>query len=143
MSKPRYRWWGYVLAILRAYPELCAKLRQLKEQHITANYEPSGGGKGGIARPTESAALAELRGTEGKEYNAVRQAIEYTSKLRNGAERNALIDMVFFKKSHSLEGAAIALFIFYSTAKRWHKEFILAVADFYGLLDDGLTEVSA
>lgn len=128
---------------LRAYPELCAKLQQLKEQHITANYEPSGGGKGGISRPTESAALAELRGTEGKEYNAVRQAIEYTSKLRNGAERNALIDMVFFKKSHSLEGAAIALFISYSTAKRWHKEFILAVADFYGLLDDGLTEVSA
>lgn len=143
MSKPRFRWWGYILAILRAYPELCAKLQQLKEQHITANYEPSGGGKGGISRPTESAALAELRGTEGKEYNAVRQAIEYTSKLRNGAERNALIDMVFFKKSHSLEGAAIALFISYSTAKKWHKEFVLAVADFYGLLDDGLTEVSA
>lgn len=140
MSKPRFRWWGYVLAILKAYPELCAKLQQLKDQHITASYEPSGGGKGGISRPTESAALAELRGTEGKEYNAVRQAIEYTSKLRNGAERNALIDMVFFKKSHSLEGAAIALFISYSTAKRWHKEFILAVADFYGLLDDGLTE---
>lgn len=143
MSKPRFRWWGYVLAILRAYPELCAKLQQLKEQHITASYEPSGGGKGGISRPTERAALAELRGTEGKEYDAVRQAIEYTSKLRNGAERNALIDMVFFKKSHSLEGAAIALFISYSTAKIWHKEFILAVADFYGLLDDGLTEVSA
>lgn len=143
MSKPRFRWWGYMLAVLRAYPELCAKLQQLKEQHITANYEPSGGGKGGIARPTESAALAELRGTEGREYGAVRQAIEYTSKLRNGAERNALIDMVFFKKSHSLEGAAIALFISYSTAKRWHKEFILAVAGFYGLLDDGLAEVSA
>lgn len=143
MSKPRFRWWGYILAILRAYPELCAKLQQLKDQHITASYEPSGGGKGGIARPTESAALAELRGTEGKEYNAVRQAIEYTSKLRNGADRNALIDMVFFKKSHSLEGAALALFISYSTAKSWHKEFILAVADFYGLLDDGLTEVSA
>ena len=128
---------------LKAYPELCAKLQQLKEQHITVSYEPSGGGKGGISRPTERAALAELRGTEGKEYNAVRQAIEYTSKLRNGAERNALIDMVFFKKSHSLEGAAMALFVSYSTAKKWHKEFILAVADFYGLLDDGLTEVSA
>ena len=109
MSKPRFRWWGYILAILRAYPELCAKLQQLKDQHITVSYEPSGGGKGGISRPTESAALAELRGTEGKEYNAVRQAIEYTSKLRNGAERNALIDMVFFKKSHSLEGAAMLL----------------------------------
>lgn len=143
MSKPRFRWWGYMMAVLRAYPELCAKLQQLKEQHITVSYEPSGGGKGGISRPTERAALAELRGTEGKEYNAVRQAIEYTSKLRNGAERNALIDMVFFKKSHSLEGAAMALFVSYSTAKKWHKEFILAVADFYGLLDDGLTEVSA
>lgn len=143
MSKPRFRWWGYMMAVLRAYPELCAKLQQLKEQHITVSYEPSGGGKGGISRPTERAALAELRGTEGREYNAVRQAIEYTSKLRNGAERNALIDMVFFKKSHSLEGAAMALFVSYSTAKKWHKEFILAVADFYGLLDDGLTEVSA
>lgn len=131
------------MAILRAYPELCAKLQQLKEQHITVSYEPSGGGKGGISRPTERAALAELRGTEGKEYNAVRQAIEYTEKLKNGTERNALIDMVFFKKSHSLEGAAMALFISYSTAKKWHKEFILAVADFYGLLDDGLTEESA
>lgn len=143
MSKPRYRWWGYLLNVLKAYPELCAKLQQLKEQHITANYEPSGGGKGGIARPTESAALAELRGTEGREHRAVRQAIEYTAKLKSGTERNALIDMVFFKKSHSLEGAAMALFISYSTAKKWHKEFILAVADFYGLLDDGLTEESA
>lgn len=143
MSKPRYRWWGYLLNVLKAYPELCAKLQQLKEPRITVNYDPSRGGKGGISRPTESTALAELRGTEGKEYNAVHQAIEYTSKLRNGAERNALIDMVFFKKSHSLEGAAMALFVSYSTAKKWHKEFILAVADFYGLLDDGLTEVSA
>lgn len=132
-----------MMSVLRAYPELCAKLQQLKEQHITVSYEPSGGGKGGISRPTERAALAELRGTEGKEYNAVRQAIEYTSKLRNGAERNALIDMVFFKKSHSLEGAAMALFISYSTAKKWHKEFILAVADFYGLLDDESTVESA
>lgn len=132
-----------MMSVLRAYPELCAKLQQLKEQHITVSYEPSGGGKGGISRPTERAALAELRGTEGKEYNAVRQAIEYTSKLRNGAERNALIDMVFFKKSHSLEGAAMALFVSDSTAKKWHKEFILAVADFYGLLDDESTAESA
>lgn len=143
MSKPRFRWWGYILAILRAYPELCAKLQQLKNQHITASYEPSGGGKGGIARPTESAALAELRGTEGKEYNAVRQAIEYTAKLKSGTERNALIDMVYFKKTKTMEGTAVELFISYSTAKRWHKEFVLVVADFYGLLDDGLTEVGA
>lgn len=143
MSKPRFRWWGYILAILRAYPELCAKLQQLKDQHITVSYEPSGGGKGGISRPTESAALAELRGTEGREHRAVSQAIEYTAKLKNGAERNALIDMVYFKKTKSMEGAALELFVSYSTAKRWHKEFVIAVAGFYGLLDDGLTEVSA
>ena len=28
MSKPRYRWWGYVKAVIRAYPALDKVMRE-------------------------------------------------------------------------------------------------------------------
>lgn len=134
MSKPRFRWWGYMKSAIRAYPELCDKLQTMKNQSITLNYSFSAGGSG-VSRTAEAAALRELTGIEAVEYDTVRRAIENTGKLKNGAERQALIDMVFFKQSHSLEGAAMALFVSYQTAKRWHNDFILEAGKCYGLLD--------
>lgn len=35
MSKPREIWWGYVKAIIRRYPELCAKEAELHRQSLS------------------------------------------------------------------------------------------------------------
>lgn len=61
------------------------------------------------------------------EKEAVEAAIEVTQELKDGAERLRLIDMVFWKQSHSLEGAATALYISKRTADRWHGAFLRAV----------------
>ena len=37
MSKPRYRWWGYIRNVIRAYPELKKEYDALHQQSVTAN----------------------------------------------------------------------------------------------------------
>lgn len=98
MSKPRFRWWGYMKSAIRAYPELCDKLQTMKNQSITPNYSFSAGG-GGVSRTAEAAALRELTGIEAVEYDAVRRAIENTGKLKNGAERKPLLTWFSLSKA--------------------------------------------
>ncbi len=134
MSKPRYKWWGYVKNVIRAYPGLKREYEALHEQAVTANVSGMPGG-GGASRGTENIAIRELPYTRQREYEAVRRAVEYTKQIAAGADRLALVDMVFWKKSHTLSGAAYKLNLSYTTAQRYHGEFVIAVARFYGLMD--------
>lgn len=135
MSKTRYRWWGYVKNIIRAYPALDREEAAIKEQPITANV--SGMPRGGSAeRKTESVALRQLPRSQQAELDAVRAAILTIKKTPYGVEIMRLIDMVFWRQSHTLSGAAYELNISYDTAKRYHKMFIMAVARNRGLLED-------
>lgn len=63
-----------------------------------------------------------------KEYEAVYSAIKATMKMTSGAERLRLIEIVFFKKTHTLHGAAMACNVSYGTAKNWHNQFIKLTA---------------
>ena len=74
MSKPRYRWWGYIKSIIRNYPALEGRYCQ---------------------------------GTSLKERMAVQRSIEQTERMENGKERLQVVDLVFFKQTHTLEGAAM------------------------------------
>lgn len=76
-----------------------------------------------------------LSGIAMKENEAVRAAVEQTEALPNGAERLAVIDMVFWKQTHTLAGAALTIPCGERTARRWHTEFIKTVAKNYGLLE--------
>ena len=49
MSKPRYAWWGYMINIIRRYPERRQALAELRHMKVTVNYEASGHGGGGGA----------------------------------------------------------------------------------------------
>lgn len=72
------------------------------------------------------------------ERSAVRAAIEQTERTSNGANRLKVIDMVFWKQTHTLEGAALQIPCHYETARHWHTDFIKAVAQNFecnGLLD--------
>lgn len=134
MSKPRYRWWGYVKNIIRAYPDLEKRLQETKEPSITAN--PSGGSGGkGVSRKVETAALRELPREEQREYEAVRQAVLITQQMRTGRDRLKLIELCYWKKSHTLEGAADKIHISYDTARNYQWEFIMQVAYQKGLTD--------
>lgn len=127
MSKPRYKWWGYVKNVIRAYPDLKQEYDALHEQSITANMSGITGG-GGVSRGVESIALRELPKPKQREYDAVRQTIAITEHMKTGQERLRLIDMVFWKGSHTLNGTAMALNISYDTAIDYHGDFIMLVA---------------
>lgn len=135
MSSPRYDWWSYVKGMIRRYPALKVEYADLHTQSVTPNYSGMTGGSG-AGRAVEEIALRELPTTRQREYEAVRQAVEKTKRMRCGRDRLRLIDMVFWMKTHTLAGAALAIPCHYNTAQKYHSEFIMLVAAAYGLLDE-------
>lgn len=133
MSSPREAWWPYAKNVIRRYPYLLDKIRSLKVSQTTAHYGQSGGGGGDPGRDVEMIALRELPEKEQKYLEAVDRAIRTTSRQRSGAIRMQLIDLVYFRKSHTIYGASIKLHISEQTAKRWHGDFVRLVAQYLGL----------
>lgn len=134
MSKPRYYWWPYAKAMVKAYPELKREYESIHQQRITQSII-SVSGCNCLSRTTEQTAIRQLPPARQREYDAVTKAIEQT-KLRSSAdERIALIDLVLWKQSHNIEGAAIKLHISDITARRYHRDFIQLVGFCYGLED--------
>ena len=71
-----------------------------------------------------------IQGKALDERMAVQRAIDQTMKMDNGQDRLRVVDLVFFKQTHTLEGAALM-----DTAQKYHAQFIKLVAKNYGLLD--------
>lgn len=88
-------------------------------------------GDGGAHRTVESIAIRELPGDDQLEYEAVKRAVDETSRRSDGKERQQLIDMVFWKQTHTINGAAIALHVSERTAREWHRMFIRTVWENY------------
>ena len=132
MSKPREPWWGYVKNVIRRYPQYKKELRELRSQQITPGYSKTGG-RGKAQRKTEMVALRQLPLRDQERHDAVEKALLRTQHKGNGNLRRQLIEMVYFKKSHNMQGAALCLHVDYSTALRWNRDFVYLVADFLGL----------
>ena len=78
----------------------------------------------------------ELSRVELLEVQAVNKAIEQTAAKPDGQERLELMHKAYWKRNTvTVQRAAMELFISYSTAKRWNKEFFLLVAEAFGLYD--------
>lgn len=133
MSKPRELWWGYVKNIVRTYPELEQELKELRRTKVTPNYNATGGSSG-PGKTTENAALRELEPKKQKRYDAVEAALRKTRRFRDGSSRCRLIDLVYFRKSHTLQGAADSCHVSFGTAKIWNQNFLRLVASELDLL---------
>lgn len=135
MSKPRYGWWSYAKYMARNYTNLFRELEEKQSISTTANY--SAGPRGsGEARGTEAAAIRQLSPVKMREYEAVRKAVEASSSVPgNGHLRVKLVEMVYFKRTHTLEGACQALHISYITGKRYNQDFLCGIAKNFGLLE--------
>lgn len=67
---------------------------------------------------------------------AVKEAIERTEEKPDGAERMELIHRVYWRRNRvTLNRAAMDIYISYSTARRWHYDFCLLVAEAFGLYE--------
>lgn len=133
MSKPRYAWWGYIKAVIRKYPTHHENLYGEKLARVTSSYSGMPRGSG-VNRTTEQLAIKTLPRDEQMEYDAVLGAARETKwEYANHDKRIDLINMVYWKQTHTLHGAAMALYIDYETAKRWQQDFILRVARRMGI----------
>lgn len=134
MSKPRQPWWGYARNMIRIYPERKKELEELHSQQVTAmNCGPGGCGN---KRRTENIALRQLPKSKQQEYDAVNKAIETTLKLKNGCSRMEIISLVYWKKSHTLEGAGCKVGYAYKEAREIHRDFVRLVGAYYGFCID-------
>ena len=55
--------------------------------------------------------------------------------FRNGKERLEIINLMYWKNSHTLAGAGLQVGYGYDRARQIHQEFVVAVATYYGLMD--------
>lgn len=142
MSRPRFGWWPYVRSMIRRYPQLRERWRDLKQPRVTVDYDATGHGSS-VTRPTEAAAVRELPQAEQREYEAVHRAIMLTRRMMDGEERLRLVNLCYWQRpTLDLQTAAERLGIGeYHTARRYHQDFIYTVARLYGLLDGREEEV--
>lgn len=108
------------------YPRLCRELRDLQTQSVTPSLSgmPSGGEPG---RSTEDAALRQLPYTQQRRLDAVEQAVSISSNLTSGLSRVRLIELVYFQRRYTIEGAAMRIPVSVQTAKIWNSDFLLLV----------------
>lgn len=138
MNVTRDPWWGYCRNIVRMYPVYLARYRALHDVSMTANYTGLPGDNS-PSRSTEDVATRELTRTEQRSLDAVEAAIRATQQRKDGKERLRLIGLVYWPKrpdqAFRLYEACNKVNISERTAKRWHRDFILSVARYRGLLD--------
>ena len=119
--------------MVRNYPGLRKEYNELITQSVVPGYSAAPGG-GGDPRKAESAALRVLPSPYQKEMESVESAIRHTKVFKDGEERIKLIDLIYWRRTHTLSGAALKCNVDYSTGKRWHRDFIRCVGAFHGLL---------
>ena len=87
-------------------------------------------------RTTEDKALRGFAGQKAREFDAVERAVERTRQMKTGYLQLRIIDLVFWKQSHTLHGAAQRCHVSYDTAQNWHGDFIRLVARYMGFIGE-------
>ena len=134
MSKPRDNWRPYVINVLKDYLAYRRIDRDAHSQRVTAQYNKGGRGGSGVSRSAEAAALRSgLTKQQQREYEAVERALKRTRSGPDGKERVRAVELVYFRRSHTIEGAAQQLHVSYMTAWKWTDSFIRLVAMYLDL----------
>lgn len=134
MSKPRYNWWGFALAMIRDYPYRKEELEELHNQKITANLNGMHGSHA-ASRTTENIVLKQLPPQEQREFDAVDQAIRGIKRMPEPKLRMEVVRITLWK-GYGIHTAAMELNISDRTARRYRWQFILLVGYKYGFLTE-------
>ena len=120
--------------MIRRWPHLRELHEEAQRQQTTPAYSGMPGG-GGDGRGLERGVVRAMSSCEAREFEAVDAAIRATMTLSTGELRMALVDLVFWRQTHTVDGAALHLHCSPRTGREWHRCFIRLVAQKYGLLD--------
>lgn len=121
--------------MIRDYPLRYEELQQRHFPRIVVAYDMICRAGSETSRQTERLAMTGLPTVAMREYEAVRLAISQTLQLIDGKERMRLVDAIFWRRTHTLQGAALYCHVSYGTAAKWHLEFIRRVGINFGLID--------
>lgn len=108
------------------YPRLRQELAELQAQSVTPSLSGMPGG-GEPGRSTEDAALRQLPHAQQRRLDAVEQAVTISSNLTSGLSRVRLIELVYFQRKYTIEGAAMQIPCSVQTAWTWNNDFLLLV----------------
>lgn len=125
MSRPS-TWRKAARSAAYDYPKLVKAREELHQQSISPslNAMPRAGGE---HRGTEDVALRELPYTQQRRLDAVEQALDISSQLTSGPSRVKMIELVYFTKRYTVEGAAMQIPISVRQAWSWNNDFLLLV----------------
>lgn len=127
MSRYKHWWYPNIARALKEYPQLVLKKDELRKNLITAKYSPEPRG-GSAARSTENVALKDLPPAEAALVDAIDSALDEISRRKDGIEIVRLVDLVYFRRSHTIQGAAMVTNLSEVTARRKLGDFITLVA---------------
>lgn len=117
---------------LRTYPYLKKLQSEDPDVVVTPSYNgmPRGGDN---SRPTENVAMRRRLSQREEDFvKAVDNALFEVATWPDGAITVRLIDLVDFKRTHTIEGASYRLHMSERTARRKRWKFIALVGGFYG-----------
>ena len=108
------------------YPKLRQELRDLQAMPVTPSLSgiPHGGK---VGRSTEDAALRQLPFAQQRRLDAVEEAVTISSQLTSGPSRVKLVELVYFTRRFTVEGAAMQIPISVRQAWAWNNDFLLLV----------------
>lgn len=115
------------LLAIKAYPERKRRLAELRRPKLTLSYSCAGGHGSEVGDPTGAAATRTLPEKQQEELEAVERAIEQTLRLPDGTARMKVVELRFFRKTHSLIGAALEVNYSRDWAKMASGDFIREV----------------
>ena len=96
---------------------------------LVASYDANGGGHSNeISRPTERAVIHDLQWLKQRKLEAVELALFDLKQKPDGDLRCKAIELIYFKRTHTVEGAALYINRGRATVIRWQADFIRDVA---------------
>ena len=126
MSRRTYSWRAAARSAAYDYPKLKRELEELRTQGTgpVMSGMPSGSE---AHRSTEDVALRELPHTQQRRLDAVEQAVATSAQLTSGPSRVKLVELVYFTRRFTVEGAAMQIPISVRQAWTWNNDFLLLV----------------
>ena len=126
MSRPKGNGWRRAArAAAYSYPELRRELDAL--QAGTGRDLDGLPGSRDARRSTEDAALRELEYWKQRRLEAVEQALSVIADFSNGPSRVKLVELVYFTRRFTVEGAAMQIPISVRQAYQWNDEYLKQV----------------
>ena len=132
MNRYNDNWRSYAINAIRDYLRYKMIAKEAQSQKITAQFNKGRSGSA-VSRTTETAALRTgLTRQQQKEFEAVDRALRSTRHLPDGKLRVKVVEMVYIRGTHTIDGASRNVHVSYMTAWRWTDTFIRTVGENLG-----------